>query len=218
MKDHLLDAKAGRVSLPSHRNKDAGVLCRWRGVRLEALRQLFGFGVSEPTLLSDPFKQSAVLACFLDDRPYLQMPQSTGTPMEDTIQAVWQVYLFLSEVGSEVADRETDQMTLRLKKRNIMDDLVDQAAAARVAWQGYQAALQVKNFPIPPLPETLLELVFEDVTRKSKSIAITSIFGPSYEENIVLLRSKIKDPDATAKFDSLMREIFAAKNPDDVKV
>lgn len=43
-----------------------------------------------------------LLACFLDDRAHLEMPQPRGAVRPDTIQGMFQVYLYLDAAGKTV--------------------------------------------------------------------------------------------------------------------
>ena len=70
-------------------------------------------------MLAGGRRQLELLNCFLDQRPHFEFPQPRGEPVADTLQAVFQAYRYLSEVGSEVLDRETDRMALKAKGRDI---------------------------------------------------------------------------------------------------
>jgi len=128
--------------------------------------------MSEPSLLADPLRQLEVLTCFLEERPYLEMPQPRGEVVPDTIQAMWQAYVYLSEVGSEVADRETWPSKLKQDGRSILDRLISGATILQGEWEALEQAVKSKDKPLPEIPRTLLEILYEDVTAKSKSAAV----------------------------------------------
>jgi len=65
------------------------------------------------------------------------MPQPRGEVITDTIQSVWQVYVYLDNVGSKVADRETDRYTLRKNQKNIFDDFLLEHRAFLTESEGF---------------------------------------------------------------------------------
>jgi hypothetical protein len=217
-KEYVDGVRAGRLKHPAHLHKDLGVLGIWRGVENEALLAMFGFGQADVMLLAEQPKQAELLTCFLDERPYLEMPQPRGEVMADTIQSIGQVYQYLTEVGSSVADRETDRLTLRYSKnKSILDALIEQACHARDGWKAFETAMRTDSGTLPERPATLIEIVYKDVTLKSKSIALSTIFGPLYEENIKYLSGRISNDQARKDFDELVARIMNATDPDDVE-
>lgn len=203
--------KNGAQEFPIHRKEQASVVAVWSGVRLEALRHLFGYGKSEPFLLSDFREQQAILTSFLDERPQFEMPQPRGEKVPDTIQGVGQVYFYLSNVGSELADRETDRDGLKIDGRSIYDDINRACEAARVDWQNWRAAPSQSKFP-----KTFIELIYEDVTVKSKSIALSKVYGPFYEDGIKFVENLLTEPSDKAKFLATIKRVMIATDPDHV--
>lgn len=209
VRNYVGDVQAGRKKYPAHRRKPVSVVELWRDLRMEALHKLFNFGQSNPFLLSEQTRQAELLGSFLDERPHLEMPQPRGEPVADTLQAMWQVYVYLSEVGSEVADRETDRGTLRLAKRSILDSITARAEALRPQWEAYA------RDPVPKMPTTLIEALYEDVTAKAKSIALTTVFGPSYEAGIEHVVKLAADRGTNVdEFRTSIRRVMAATDPD----
>ena len=202
--------KAGKVSYPAHRRDGASVVEIWSDLRVEALHKLFYFGQSDPYLLSDPLSQGDLLSCFLDDRAHLEIPQPRGAVVPDTIQAMWQVYLYLDAAGSEVADRETDRMGLKLEGRSILDRIEADCAEVRPKWVAVRAG--GGGGTIPP---TIIELLYADVTAKAKSIALSAKFGPHYEGGIKFVEDQLaKQGDDLTAFRATVERIMAAKDPD----
>jgi hypothetical protein len=139
--------------------------------------------------------------------------------MADTIQSIWQVYIRLTEVGSSVADRETDRLTLRSKNKGVLDALTEQARHARDGWKAYETAMRTDSGTLPDMPTTLIEIVYKDVTLKSKSIALSTIFGPSYEENIKYMSGRLSNNQQARKdFDESIAAIMNATDVDDAKL
>ena len=198
VRDYVAAITAGDLTYPIHRSERASVVDIWAGVRMETLHKLFNFGLSDPFILAEQQNQQRLARCWLVDRPYLEFPQPHGELDADTIQAVFQCYQYLSTVGSEVCDRLTDGETLRLEGRSILDALNAEAESL------------TGN-------RTLLEALYDDVTAKAKSIALSTRFGPHYEAGIKFVRDKlIADGADTSGLDALTQRILAAKIPDEL--
>lgn len=195
------EVRAGRKQFPAHRRNPPSVLDIWRDLRLEALNRLFNYGQSDPFILSEHSRQAELLASFLDERAHLEMPQPRGEQIADTVQAMWQVYVYLSQVGSEVADQDTDLRTLQLEKRSILDSITAQAEVLR-ATAG---------------PLTMLDALYDDVTKKAKSIALTTVFGPYHEAGVTQVIKAAADRGAdTKEFQKSIQRVMAATDPDDL--
>lgn len=112
VRDYVAAVTAGEIPYPIHRSEGASVEEIWGGLRMETLHKLFNHGLSDPFILAEQENQERLVNCWLVERPYLEMPQPHGERDADTIQAVFQCYVYLSTVGSEVCDRLTDRQTL----------------------------------------------------------------------------------------------------------
>ncbi|AMX92749.1 MULTISPECIES: hypothetical protein [Mesorhizobium] len=210
VRDYVNAVKAGKLSYPAHRREGASVVEIWADLRIEAIHKLFNFGQSDAFLFSDHRRQEELLACFLDERVHLEMPQPRGAGVPDTIQAMWQVYVYLSAAGSEVADRETDREGLKLKGRSILDRMESDCADARPRWGAFRTG--VASSTVPP---TMIELLHADVTAKAKSIALSKVFGPYYEGGIKHMESLLaKQGSDVAAFQASVERLLAAKDPD----
>lgn len=210
VRDYVAAVQAGKLSYPAHRRKGASVVEIWADLRIEALHKMFNFGKADPFLLADQRSQGELLACFLDDRAHLEMPQPRGAVVPDTIQAMWQVYLYLDAAGSEVADRETDRTGLKLEGRSILDRIEAGCAELRERIAALRAG--TGDGSIPP---TMIELLYEDVTAKAKSIALSAKFGPHYEGGIKFVEDQLaKQGDDLTAFRATVARIMAAKDPD----
>jgi hypothetical protein len=192
VRDHVAEVEAGRATFPAHRNDKASVVRIWHDLRLQALSRMFNFGKADAMLLGDPTRQVELLSCFLDERPHLGMPQPRGDTIPDTIQAMWQVYVALDTVGSEVADRETDRARLKSQGRDILTNITVKATSLRRGWADFRGRLSAGTSP-PKWPETLLDALYADVTAKTKSIALSAKFGPNPEEMVEYLEAKLRE-------------------------
>jgi hypothetical protein len=192
IRHYFNEVRAGRIEYPAHKRKNDSIVGIWRDLRLESLANLLSFGRADVMLLAEHRSQLALLRCLLDERPHLEMPQPHGEIIPDTIQAIWQVYVYLGKVGSEVADRETDQYALRVAKRDILSALTSRAETLRVEWEDFQRAVESPNSALPSMPGTLFEEIYTDVTAKAKSIALSAQFGPNYESNMSYLEEEVR--------------------------
>ncbi len=216
IREFAADVNSGRLEYPAHKRRNDSVVGIWRDLRLEALSHMFNFGRSDPMLLADQRRQLELLHCLLDERPHLEMPQPRGEVVPDTLQAVWQVYLYLDQIGSEVADRETDRATLKLAKKNIFDRLTARAEQLRIGWEAFEAAVKNKNTKLPEMPRTLLEELYKDVTAKTKPIALSAQFGPSYEATIKMLEEEVRNRGGDVeKARTLTQRVMQANDPDE---
>jgi hypothetical protein len=220
VRDYVNAVKAGNVEYPAHRRKNTNVQSVWNDVRLEALHKMFNFGQADLMLLGDMKKQLALLNCFLDERPYLEMPQPRGQQMADTLQGIWQVYLYLNQVGSELADPLTDNATLKSRGRNILSDFVIKAEALRMKWTEFDRARKAGGESLPEIPDATITVFWADVTAKCKSIALSQAFGPMHESGIQymlkLVAEKGNEQDV-AKVKASLERVRAAKEPEDIR-
>ena len=211
--DYFSQVQAGKASYPAHRRKDISVAQLWTDLRLEALHMLFGFGKADAFRLAVPRHQSELLDCFLDEKPHLEMPQPRGEVNADTIQAMFQVYRYLSEVGSEVADRETWYDELKRKGMSILDQIESDCARARSQLRAFLA--REEGSSAPPM---MIEMMYADVTAKAKSISFTTVFGPKYESGIKFAESLVeKQGGDVAPFRASVECVLAATDPDHLR-
>ncbi|MFZ1965036.1 MAG: hypothetical protein WAU78_16505 [Roseiarcus sp.] len=218
--DYANAAKAGRVEYPAHRRSSTNVEAVWNDVRIEALHKMFGFGMADLMMLADLRRQADLFAAFLDERPHLEFPQPRGESVADTLQAVWQTYLYLDAVGSEVMDSATDHTTLEGKGRDILSDFTAEAGELRDLWVTYRRAITDDAESLPKMPLTMIDLLWADVTRKTKSIAISKVFGPDQEAGFQFLLQTVaqhgiaKDVEKTQ---AKIARLRAAREPEDIR-
>ncbi len=219
---------SGEVSTPAYERKGDSVVGIWRDTRLEALRHLWGYGASDAMLLADPRQQKKILDEFFEEKPQYEFPhQPSGEAVHDTFQAIFQVYLFLGKAGTAVADKETDSASLKLANRNIFNDFEEGASKLRESWSSFESALN-NSSKLPEAPSTLLDLLYKDVTKKAKGIALSAQFGPDYETGmqywVKTVEKQMKeegDPEENIKeqmqkIQSTMKILLEADDPDHV--
>lgn len=209
--EHAAAIHAGTVQFPIHKAEGLPVLTVWKCLRLEACIAAMTFGEGSLFDLADRSKQADALSEFLDNAAHLQFPQPSGTSMAQSVQAMFQAYVHLSKVGSELCDRETDHYQLARQGKDIVADLSADAVAARRQMEAHVAEQSSQ------LPPTLFDLFFADLNRKTKSIAFSRVFGPEYEREIAFfvehVRKEAGEDDATLVRQRIA-EILAAPDPD----
>ncbi len=213
VREYVDAVQAGKVKYPAHRRQGASVIDLWNDVRLEAFHKIFNFGKADLMLLADMRQQLALLSNFLDERPHFEMPQPRGELIADTLQGVWQVYIYLSTVGSELADNATDNHVLKLRGRDILSDFTEKATALRTQWQAFDRAVKGKGEALPDMPETIIAVLWADVTAKTKSIAMSKVFGPMHESGTRFMLSLV----AKEGTEEEVAEVRAAKEPEDIR-
>jgi len=221
VRDHFLAVKDGRIDYPAHRRRGSNVEAIWTDVRMEAMQKMFGFGQSDPMMLANMPQQSALLASFLNERPHLEFPQPRGQPVADTLQGVWQIYVYLDAVGSEVMDRETDRASLKAQGRDITSSFTSDAIALLKQWAEFEKELRTKSGPLPQRPQTIIEILWKDVTAKTKSIALSVIFGPYYENGMNHMLKTLEGRATTAEIAAVkatLDRVREANQPEDIRL
>ena len=209
VQEHALAVARQEVSVPSFKSKQASVREVWAGTRIEALGLLFGFGRSDPFLLADFRLQGQFAKLFLDDRVHLEFPQPRGQANVDTVQAIMQAYLYLSKIGTELADPMTDRLNSQTRDEDIIADLTDQLTNERSKFDS--------RYELAGRPQTLFEIVYADITKKTKSIAFSKVFGPMHESGIRFVVDLLtKEGHSTTEFEDQIARFRAASDPDSI--
>ena len=177
---HVEAVDSGKISSPAYQRKDGHVVANWRDTRLEALRHLWNYGTSESVLLADTRHQRQLLDAFFKNiRAHEFPPRPSGDSVSDTLQALFQVYLYLYEAGMMVADSETMSLRSASETPTPFGEFERRVNVLRAQWIVYEDAVHASG-AIPKMPCTLLEVLYSDVTRRAKSIAFSATYGPSY--------------------------------------
>jgi hypothetical protein len=212
--------RAGKVKCPAierkHADPDFGVHPIWRDTRTEALSELWNSGQYEGHLLGNLMRsdiQADLMGHVIAELAGIE----TGKPVNEAhavnVRAVQRVYRYLSHAGSEVCDPLTDRCTLECADKKIFDDLVSHASRARGVWARLLTDFEGAKREAGGSPPTLLEIVFSDVTAKSKSIAMSATLGPNYEANLMrLLQGKMD----RQKIDAQLQFFRDATEPNDL--
>ena len=74
----------------------------------------------------------------------------------------------------------------------------------------------MRDSSLPEIPATLIEALYDDVTAKAKSIAFSTVFGPSIENGIKHTETLVEERGGSAaEARELIERIRAAKDPDE---
>lgn len=210
--EHGAAIRAGQTRFPIHKAADASLLEVWRCLRLEACLPALHFGDASLVDLADIGKQRGVLEQFLDAKAHLQSPQPSGPALGQSIQSMWQVYVYLSEVGTELGDPLTDRHRLKGEGKDILSDVEISARKLRADWKAFPEKSD------QAIPSTLFDAFLADLNRKSKSIAFAKVFGPFYEREVALfadhLKAELGEADAVV-LGRTLEELLRASDPDD---
>jgi hypothetical protein len=220
-KNYFKYVEKGKIEYPAHRRKNSSVKTIWADVRIEALHEMFGFGQADIMLLADRKRQLELINCFINEKPHLQWPQPRGETIPDTLQAIWQIYIYLHAVGSEVCDKETDGFQLKKKGKDIITDFTIEIVKLRDQYMAFEEQIKNPNSECLSLPPTIFCVLFKDVTAKTKSIALSAIFGPYYEGGITALKNTMREQGAEEsdikRFEDSVDLVMKAVEPEDIK-
>jgi len=191
--DYAEAVQAGIVTSPAYQRKGDSVVGIWNDTRLEALRHLWGFGASDARLLADHRQQRKLLDIFFKKKLQYVFPhQPSGDPVHDTLQALFQVYMYLDEAGSAVGDKETNGLSRQRVEKTVFSDSEQKT---KILWDEWIAFEQVDQGAgdLSSMPGTLIEILYEDVTKKAKTIALSAQFGPDYRDGMNMIVKYIQD-------------------------
>lgn len=213
IQSYTRQVQRGHTTMPAHRRGTASVIEIWRDLRLEAFSQMYNFGYSNPPVLADLGRPREPLDMFLDEKPHLEMPQPRGTELADTIQGLSRAYQYLGEVGTEVCDQMTDRYALKKSGKSLLHEIEVSARELRENWTSYLAPGAQHS---QDLPGTFFQAAFADVTAKTKSVALSAIFGPNHQEGIahaisVAVEAGASEETARASVD----RVLSAMDPDE---
>lgn len=202
----------GTIDYPAHRREQKNVPHIWNDVRLEAFEKMFNFGTANLSLLADRREERSMLAALETMEPQLRLSEPVGTPHTDTLLAVWRVYEYLDAVGTDVGDASTDRHLLNARGVSIFDKFISKSDELRSARQRYAASSS------EPMPATLMDILYDDVTSKTKSIAMSAVFGPNPESGITYmlgLIAKEGKPKDVEFMKASVAKLRAAREPED---
>lgn len=212
--EHFDAVGRGTVPYPYYKADKATAATTWDYTRIEAVRQMFGYGAASLLDLADVRTQRGLLDRISSVDPTFDAVPACGDVLTDTVNAIWSVYAYLDRAGSDVMDAHTDRASLSKQDKTIFDDFLRNAMEARTSWGEM-------NLPTWEPPPMLIDLLWGDVTAKAKGIGLARVFGPFPKaglENMVnlVVRSGGTEADVTAVRETYARYL-AAPSPDNMR-
>lgn len=215
-KERYLDrVRTLKLVLPAVRRKEDSVIEVWDATRFEAMANLWATPGFEQALITDTRKHGKLnQAIFRID--FRTDYRKDDSPAGHTCLAIRHVYDYLSAVGEEVFDPQTAPSKLKTHGRRISDQFVQQVQAVETEWDRFHFD-QASDREIQNVPQTIFQILWTDVTRLSKSIAICAKFGPNYQSGVQYRRVLAKNrPEELKRIAELERTILPLSDPDEV--
>ena len=215
-KDRYLDrVRTLHLTLPAVRRKEESVLDIWDATRFEAIANLWAPPGVELPLISDAKnhgKRNQKIFQINFRQDYSGDDSETGR----ACQSIKHVYAYLAAVGEEVFDPQSSPSKLKLHGKRVSDVFAEKIRANEPEWDRFHFD-QAGGREISHVPQTIFELLWRDVTRVSKNIAICSRFGPDFQSGVQYRRVLAKNrPDELKLIAKVEKEILPLNDPDDV--
>ncbi len=214
-KERYLDrVKTLHLVLPAVRRKEDSILDIWDSTRFEAMANLWATPGFELSLISDAKNHGK------RNQPIFHIDlradySGDETDVGRTCLAIRHVYDYLAAVGEEVFDPQSAPSKLKLHGKRVFDTFVQQVRANEADWDKFQFD-QAGGHEIQAVPQTIFEILWRDVTRVSKNIAICAKFGPDFQSGVqyrkVLAKSR---PDELHRIAEVERDILPLSDPDE---
>jgi hypothetical protein len=203
---------------PIIRDEKAGVVEVWSGTRLEAISKLWGFGAANLDLLIDPTKHPALLERFIvESSSFLSFSPPCGDEIKDTLSAMLRVYDYIAELENEVGVPHRQIIKENPTYVSIYGSLVVDMRSLLLRWRGFRYALDSK-IALPEQPKTIFEIIWKDVTHRSKLIALCGKLGPYYMATVLTLRDRIQEAGQSSdEFDDLIVKVLSVDDPDQLR-
>jgi hypothetical protein len=215
-KDRYLDrVKTLHLVLPAVRRKEDSVLELWDATRFEAIANLWTVPDMDIALIADAKchgKRNAAIFR-IDFRSVLSGDTSD---VGQTCLAIRHVYDYLAAIGEEVFDPQSSPSKLKLHGKRVSDTFSTLLAANEAEWDKFHFD-QAGGHEIQAVPLSIFEILWRDVTRLSKNIAICTKFGPDFQSGVEYRRVVAKNrPDELKRIADVERNILPLDDPDDI--
>lgn len=178
--EHMQRIKQGSAEYPARNRKNKNVLEVWTFTRIEAFLPFLISEHSNIIILGDFSKQKKILKTWFDKKPHLAFPHAvTDNEIEETIKSIFNIYIGLAKVVEEVG---ADEISIG---GELFNNFNEKMKELKKLWDIDE---NLTNLPL------IFDLLFEDITYKTKVIALCSIFGPDYENMIdTLMQNMTKE-------------------------
>jgi len=192
----------GKKPHPITAQKNSSVVGIWNDALIEAMGYLVKYSAPNPMVFVEPQHQVATINAIL--RRY-HTGDYRKKELTEPAAGVWPVYDWLRQTAVEVAEVTFGG----LDEENVYEDLVRGLIAVLPKWAAGPSGMNI-------LPKTALEVIADDVEKKTKLLALTIQFGPYYEGMQRSIAEKLPEGSpGRLEFDEAFATILAAKNPDD---
>lgn len=182
--EYFSAVEAGTISMPAYKRKNANIEEVWVDTRIEIFRFMF-VGVSDLLLLSETQRQMEILDYFFNNKPIVKL---INEPINDTLYCIYKLYGYIEAIGIEVGD----VTIVELRNKTIMDKFNASLKKAHDEWSQFEVAVKGTG-SLPPLPDTIFNILYKDITLKSKTIAFSAVLGPYYVNMFRTLQERSKD-------------------------
>lgn len=215
-KDRYLDrVKTLHLTLPAVRRKEDSVLDIWDATRFEAIANLWAPpGVELPLIADTKCHGKRNQGIFKID--FRKDYSGNDSDVGRSCQSIKHVYAYLAAVGEEVHDPQSAPSKLKMHGKRVSDIFAEQIRAVEPDWDRFHFD-QAGGREISTVPHTIFELLWRDVTRISKNIAICAKFGPNFQTGVQYRRVLAKNrPEDLKIIAQVEKEILPLTDPDDL--
>ncbi len=212
---YLHRVKTLQLVLPAVRRKEDSVIEVWDATRFEAIANLWAAPGFDQSLIADTNKHgNRNQAIFRID--FSADYRNDASEFGGTCLGIRHVYDYLAAVGEEVFDPQTAPSKLKVHGKRISDQFVERVRANEAEWDRFQFD-QAGGREISEVPQTIFQILWADVTRLSKSIAICAKFGSNYQSGAQYQRVLAKNrPEELKRIAELERTILPLSDPDEI--
>lgn len=201
--------------IPISTDKTAAVVDIWNGTRFEAISRLWNFGATDLNLIINPTTHPILLDAIVSKAmSHLYSREPKNDEIDDTVSAILRVYDYLENLERDVAVpffQVSEKNPAFISKYG---PFIEQMKTLQMKWQGFSFALE-KKVELPEQPETVFSVLWRDVTRRSKTIALCARFGPRYMNGVQSVIDYVaKHNENSCRFSDSVVKILSADDPD----
>jgi hypothetical protein len=204
--EHLENIEQGTVEYPARNRKNQNMLEIWTFTRIEAFMPFLISKYGNIAILGDISKQKCIFDMWFNEKPHLSFPHRIS---ED--ESVFNIYIGLAKIVEEVGADEIG------RGGKLFNSFNEKMKELKKVWDDEE---NITNLPF------IFDILFEDITHKTKIISLCSVFGPDYKNTMEalikhmakLLREEGKNEDEINKNILTIRknftDILLKKDPD----